>query len=328
MKHMTIRQYFLSVISLAFMVSCNQEDAFQPGPALTNNGISVYFAGDYETQNLYEDQPLNDSVEIAVIRTGSSDALDVPIEFSGDPVIIVPGSIHFNADQDTSYLTVRFPNVELSKKASFTLRIPSDYSDPYSIKEGATWMSSSVLWSEWAVLADTVLIISSYEKHPRQGCKLEYFVGDNRFRFTDFLGSGNSLVFKLGSDINFNNLRKNSGKMIPYSRYYAENSNVWDWANDGNWTPWTPVGGTIEISYPSFGWGHVYYESYGGYDNIDFSVSKPDTIKLGGKQYIYDSKYYDKNIQMMYMYSTTKANSYWDYLYFLIGYLIDPEDND
>lgn len=326
MKHIMTRHALLYVAVMAFVLSCSDKDSFQPGPAANGNGYDVYFSNSNETRFLYEESPVKDSIVIEIVRTGCSSALDIPILFEGDPEIIVPGSVHFDAQQDTASLVMRCPDIKMSAAANYKLTIPSDYSNPYTIKDGSTWISGTVLWSSWEVLADTVLIISSYDKHPRQGCKLEYFVGDNRFRFTDFLGSGNPLVFKLGSDVNFKDLRKNSGKMIPYARYYYENSNVWDWANDGDWTPWTPVGGTIEIAYPSFGWGHVYYESYGGYDNIDFNVSKPDTIKLAGNKYIYDAEYYDKSVQMLYVYSTTKANGYWEYLYFLIGYLIDPED--
>jgi len=318
-----MKKIILLAISALAIISCSEEDTFTPGPEAKNNGQSVFFAGDYETITLFDERPVNDSVEIAVVRTNPTLPLDVPIIFEGDTAIKASPSVHFDAMQDTAYYVLKCPNIEITKRADFKLRISDEYADIYGKKDGITSISSSVLWSEWKTLADTVLIISSYDKHPRQGCKLEYFVGDNRFRFTDFLGSGNPLVFKLGSDIDTKNIRNNSGSMIPYSNYYAETTQVWDWSNDGEWTPWTPVGGTIEIYYPSFGYGHVYYESYGGYDNIDFRVTTPDTLTLKGSKYVYDKNYYDNNIQMVYMHSTDNSSSYWEYLYFIIGYKVE-----
>jgi len=318
-----MKKIILLTISVLALMSCSEKDTFSPGPEAKNNGQCVFFAGDYETITLFDERPLEDTVQFAVVRTNPTSALDVPIILEGDTAVKVAPYVHFDASQDTAYCVLTCPNIERTKRVDFSLRIPDEYADIYGKKGGMTCISSSVLWSEWKTLADTVLIISGYDKHPRQGCKLEYFVGDNRFRFTDFLGSGNPLVFKLGSDIDTKDIRNNSGSMIPYSNYYAETTQLWYWANDGKYTPWTPVGGTIEISYPEFGFGHVYYESYGGYDNIDFRVTTPDTITLNGNDYVYDKNYYDKSIQMVYMYSTDKSSNYWEYLYFIIGYKVD-----
>lgn len=307
------------------LYACHDKDNYEPGPVPTNTKGSVYFAGDYEAENIYGDQPtIKDTLWIAVVRDSSNikDAMDVPIKAETDGKVNVPDHASFEAGKDSAWIALTFPNVEFTKESKFTLTIPDEYANPYKEKDGTTTLQSSILWSAWQDVADTVLITSSYYVFPDQGCKLQNLNGKNRFRFSNFMGSGNPLEFSINTEKGFNSkdLTDNAGNLSPLKNYYSE-SYGWDWANDGNYTHWTPTGGSFEISYMAF-----YPSIYGNYDWIDLSIKNKTTYKLDGKKYYYDYDAYCKSVELVYIYDAASKKSTWDYIYFMILYRI-TDDN-
>jgi len=320
------------IIGLMTVAACSEEDNFVPGPLATNTKGSAWFVGDYKTSYYYYERPEEeDSIYIYVQRADTVGDLDLPIVSQGDPEVVIPSSVHFADGDSMTYLAIASPELRLSVPAAFSLQIPAEYADPYAEKDGITNLTSSILWSSWTPVADTVLMISSYGLFPRQGGMLENFLGDNVFRITNFLGSGNPLIFSLSNKVNTDDLTRNSGSITPLENAYYGNSysdKIWDWSNDGEWAPFTPAGGSFEISYVEFGWGHYYYPST-PYDNFDFSVTEADTIKLKNGsdtiKYVYDKNYYSKSLQMVYLYGTDSRNSAWDYIYFMVCYRKDEK---
>jgi len=328
-----MKKIFPFILCLATLVACSDDDNFAPGPLATNTKGSAWFTSDYERSYYYYDRPVEgDSIYIYVQRADAVGALDLPIISQGASEVIIPSSVHFADGDSMTYLAIASPDLQLSVPAKFSLQIPAEYSDPYAEKEGITSLNSSILWSSWTPVADTVLMISSYNLFPRQGGVLENFLGDNVFRITNFMGSGNPLVFSLNSKLNTDDLSLNSGSMTPLKNAYYGSSysdKIWDWSNDGEWTSFTPAGGKFQISYVEFGWGYYYYPTGDPYDNFDFSVTDPDTIKLiNGSdtiKYVYDENYWKKNVQMVYIYGTERKNNTWDYLDFMICYKIEEQ---
>lgn len=297
---------------------CQNNDDFTAGPQASNTKGNVYFGSDYESLNIYGDQPtVEDTLWITVVRDSNdcANALNVPIERIADDKVIIPEQAEFDAGEDTTWLAITFPNVEFTKESKFTLSIPAEFADPYKEKNGSTTISSGVLWSEWQNVADTVLIVSSYNLFPNQGGKLQNLSGKNRFRITNFLGSGNPFEFSINTATGFNskNLTDNAGSINPLKNYYSD-TNCWYWTNDGNYTGWTPAGSDYGISYVSF------YTSY-GYDWIDFSVKNKTSIKLGEKYYYYDLDAYYNSVELVYFYTGSNTGSSWDYIYFMICYI-------
>jgi len=328
---MKLTKYILFAMTAILMVSCcDNDDSFSPGPAsgLTKN--SVFFSKDFKNVYYFYEKPADgDSIYIFVERADTAEALDKPLTLplisNADTTLHIPDSIHFYAGESTTYIGIAAPALEQSKREDFTLSIPTEYADIYGDKEGSTTMSSSILWSEWVPVCDTVIIQSSYGLFPSQGCKLENFKGDNAFRFTNFLGSGNTFIFSLSNKADLEDLSNNSGSVTPLERaYYGSSlsSAIYDWSNDGDWAPWTPKGGTFEISYPEFGWGHYYYPTANPFDNLDFGIHNPVSIKFNGEPYVYDQDYYPNNVQMVYFYATDTKKSSWDYLYFMFCYKV------
>lgn len=326
---MKISQYIFIAIAMLSVAACSDtKDNFTAGPESVNTKGSAWFKSDYQTTYYYYERPKsNDSIYVYVCRKDCKEALDLPIESTADTTLHIPTSVHFNAGDSVTYLPIASPYIKQTKRENFTLSVPKEYADIYAIRDGVSSISSSILWSEWTPVCDTVLIVSSYKLFPRQGCNLENFQGDKAFRLTNFLGSGNSLIFTLSNKVDTKDLTNNYGSIVPLERYYYGSStsgDVWDWANDGDWTAWTPQGGTFEIRYPEFGWGHYYYPTADPYDNLDFRrPTECDTITLNGQKYIYDKNYYLNSSEMIYLYANPSTRSAWDWLYFMFCYKID-----
>jgi len=319
---MSKKLYILMTAIALTLCCCQNNDDFTAGPQASNTKGNVYFGSDYESLNIYGDQPtLEDTLWITVVRDSNdcANALNVPIERIADDKVIIPEQAEFDAGEDTTWLAITFPNVEFTKESKFTLTIPAEFADPYKEKNGSTTISSGVLWSEWTDVADTVLIVSSYNLFPNQGGKLQNLSGKNRFRITNFLGSGNPFEFSINTATGFNskNLTDNAGSINPLKNFYSDTS-CWYWTNDGDYSPWTPNGSSFEISYVSF------YTSY-GYDWLDLSVKNKTSFKISGKKYYYDYDAFCNSCELVYFWNTDTSKSSWDYIYFMVLYEDESE---
>jgi len=311
---------FLIFVSLMFgMVACDDDSSFAPGHEPGNEAAHAYFASGYEAVYLYGEMPLEDTISLAVVRQGSLDELTLPIVVDrADTALHIPESVTFEAGQDTAWLNIASPYVEFTRSYDFSLRIPDAYADPYTVKEGTTCLESAVLWSEWTVLADTVLFYSSF---PTQGCKIENLRGRNRFRFTNFLNSGHPLEFSVKCDGDFDSrdLTNNVGEINPLNNYYY-GSSLWYYTNGGDYDPWCLTGtdSSQEISYIGF-WPGRYYT----YVDFRLNPKTAKTLKLNGKQYL---NCYDNNYSMLCSY-IKQTNGFEGYVYFYlsIGYLVEEE---
>lgn len=341
MSYKLLVKYTLALCCIAALASCSDDDSFTPGDKPVCGDVTAYFSSDYKAQYVYDHKPVRDSDSIAVIRSTKSGALSIPIIKSGDDAVIVSSSADFTDGKDTTYIYITAPQAEFLKESDFTLNIPAEYSNPYKSKDGTTILQSSILYSTWDVVVDTVLFYSGNGEFPTQGCKLENLRGQNRFRFTNFLNSGNPLEFSIKCDGEFDatDMKKNVGEFIPLSNYSYASNGWWYFTNpgaDGSWYNYiTPAGKTDKgesantIEFISFWPGR-------SYSNVDLRLEDvPDTTTI---------TYKSKGIKKYYLcdysratnahygtlcswvdYKDENISSNYVYFYLSFGYLLREE---
>lgn len=289
----------------AFAACSSNDDNFTPGDPAPSTSIGAYIASDYEAQTVYEDQPLNDTLWFSVVRTNTTSAVEIPIQVDeADTAIHVPTVAQFAVGQDTAKVPVTFPYVKLSKDYPIAIHIDESYCNPYAKVNGGSSASCSILWSDWDVVCDSVLVRGSYVVTQSQGCKLLNFRGQNRFRLTNFLNSGIPFEFSINGVFDSSDPSKSHGKINPLTHFYDYGSS-WIWGKS-NWEEWTPVGMSKPVN-------SVYFWPSYNYDiDLDFRVETPSTYKMGGKTYTYDYNKYGMTLNTI--------GGSWEYLYFFFYY--------
>lgn len=295
---------------MATLASCNNnDDNFEPGsPAGTK--ASVYFINNYDAQNIIGDEPtIQDTLWFELGRTDSTEALDVPLVVeSKAECISVPETVHFDAGDTTAWLGLTYVGIKFGEEAKFTVRIADDYANPYTEKEGSTRLMSSILRSQWNTVCDSLVFSPASYAWPDQGCRVENLQGQKRFRFTNFLGSGQSLEFSLNGEFDKVDLTNNKGEINPLSNYY-DMGTYWYFTNGGNYDPWSPKGSKKTIEYMYFWVGE-------SYTMLDLGIDKDvaSTVTLDGETYYYGLNQDHYGIMTAWI-VYTDGTSGWEYIY-------------
>lgn len=306
------------------MASCSNDAAYTPGAEGADDTRIVYFEDIESTISITDEN--QDSILLNVYRKNTDQEWTLPLISSDcDVALEMPTSVHFDKGEDSTAVIIRFPGLEAKHLASFTLMVDSANSNPYN-NDGTCILQSGIIRSAWEVLVDSVMFSSSSGLYPEQGTKVEYLPGaGNRFRFKDFLGSGNPLEFSLimdeGVTFDSENLRNNHGRLNPLKNYYQSSSSTyggyWTWSNDGDYSPWLPKNGYGQISQMDF--YNEYYGTSGDY--VDFRCNSTDEYTRGGKTFVMDFDHVGVELTYTYMVDAFKSN--WDYIYIYCYYLKD-----
>ncbi|GEM_PF-4133918 len=305
----------LAVAILMLMVSCDDKVTFTPGPESSVKGTGVFFYS-YDAQNIVDIE--SDSVDIWVMRTDSTASQDVPviIEETTNKLHFAE-KVHFEKGDTAAILWLTYDNMLEGEEHTFKLRIPDEYANPYAEKEGSTRMQSSIFRAKWENVCDTLIFGPADNAYPDQGCNLQRLPGRNRFRFTNFLGSGQPLEFSLKTGYDKDNIYQSKGQIVPLTNVY-EDGDYWYFTNGGNYDSWTPVGGTKEIDYVMF----YNYETYCFLD-LNYSQTTAEELKYNGLTFLSDYSAHYCMLTAWVVY--TDGTSGWQYIYLYLGYKPDNE---
>jgi len=304
--------------TLMLVASCSEENTYSPGPASEVQGSGVFFYS-YDAQNMVDSE--SDSLEIWVMRTDSTTSLDVPIIIEQTAQCLhIEETVHFDKGDTATVLWLSYDNVQEGEEYPFKLRIPDDFANPYAEKEGSTRMISSVFRAKWENVCDTLMFGPQDGAYPDQGCDLQYLPGRNRFRFTDFLGSGQPLEFSLKTGYDKDNIYKSKGQIVPLTNYY-ESGDYWYFTNGGEYDPWTPNGSEKTIDYMMF----YNYEDYCFLD-LNYDPSTAEELKYGGESFLSDYYYHYSMITAWVNY--IGGSSGWQYIYLYLGYKKENQPNN
>ena len=299
-----------SLAILLMMASCDEKATFSPGPEASVNGTGVFFYS-YDAQNIVDAE--SDSLDIWLMRTDNSTSLDVPviIEKTTDNLHFAE-NVHFEKGDTAAVLWLTYDNVLEGDEHTFSLRIPDEYANPYAEKEGSTRMESSIFRAKWENVCDTLIFGPADRAYPDQGCYLQRLPGRNRFRFTDFLGSGQPLEFSLKTGYDKDNVYLSKGQVVPLTNVY-EDGDYWYFTNGGDYDPWTPAGSDKLISYSMF----YNYDTYCFLD-LNYDPSTAEELTFGGQNYLCDYSAHYCMLTSWMVYAEGTAG--WQYIYLYLGY--------
>lgn len=119
-----IYSILLTIAAAAFMVvSCQEEQAYEPGPQDMEGCYGVYFPAQEATGAHTYDPTMPTVQEFTVARKVSDDAIDVPYEINDPKGIFKCGPIHFDAGQTETTFEVEFPDAEMGVEYPLTIVI-------------------------------------------------------------------------------------------------------------------------------------------------------------------------------------------------------------
>jgi len=138
---------FLVIFSSFVFYSCTKDDIAEVGTQPSDFGVRFALSN----PSVIEADPVTGLFTLTVLRNGAGDALDVPVSAVSDEdnMFSVPASIHFDAGQDTTYLTVSMPtSAPLGEQYKLSIKIDDAYSNPYLL-DGSSVYSVSASLSIW-----------------------------------------------------------------------------------------------------------------------------------------------------------------------------------
>ncbi|MCQ2186989.1 MAG: hypothetical protein MJY73_01430 [Bacteroidales bacterium] len=161
-----IYSILLTLAAAAFMaVSCQPEQAYEPGPKDVDGCYGVYFPSQPATGSHTFDPTMPTVQEFLVARTNSDDSIDVPYEVVDPKGIYECGPIHFDAGQKETTFEVKFDKAEMGVQYPLTISITDNqYASFYGDKQIAFDFSAfRVEWKYFATPSGEPAVINYTE---------------------------------------------------------------------------------------------------------------------------------------------------------------------
>lgn len=286
---------------LAFCACSNEDDSYEVGPQTPDNCITAYFSNSNETAVVMssDDFAADPTITLTVSREKADEAVTVPViaEY-GDAAFQIPSSVSFAAGESTANLTISFPTLQPYVEAKYSIRLGDDYVNHYAQVDGSDRFVGSVLVSRWDVVTEeaTCYPNNCFTTY-RPVSAIYHLAGQNRFKMTNFFGTGLDINFKIDAS-NFDPDDSTSwvGEFVPLDHYKYDNidGKVWWVMNDENdYAGFDLDDGT-----------HIYYMNF-YCDDSSYSWFRMSKLTSSGNYYL---------TLCAFMY-TSEDDGEWNYLY-------------
>lgn len=238
-----------------FLAACDDKNdsGFVPSEPTPAGCMQVFFNKSNPTEFVLQPGETK-PITIEVSRKDTAETAEVPIVCKyADSALEIPKTVKFEKGDSVAAITIGYSNLEMSKTYAFSLAVAEGYADHYSIQDGATVYSGSVMQTVWEVAKEDVKIYYPYGgSYLTWTTNMERLKGTGRYRIKDFLGSGLDFVFtadKYSTEAGYMQIEPytnfSDDVTDSYSAYY-----LYDTAND-QWPSWDMAEG-VHISYLSF----------------------------------------------------------------------------
>lgn len=255
----------IATIAPAIMVSlasCSDDYDYQPGTAIADDCPAVYFSNDNESLIEVKSDDATKTVSLKMCRVNTNGSVNVPIIVeSKTDNITVPESVTFADGESTANLDVTYSEFTIGTK--FSVRIADEYVNPYLKVNGSSTFTTSL--TQVNKVCDVKYDISSRFAGVT-GSTIYNYSGENRFIWTDFLGSGKDLKFRVdtsisGATFDMNYITKLSGDIVPLNYYYKDDYGFHfvETGSTEDYVTWTPEGASDVVT------SLYFYDVYGGY---------------------------------------------------------------
>lgn len=282
----------------ATMAACSDDDKWSPGEQRPATSMGVYFAENATDAFSTAD---SEDFEIEVCRLDTAEAAKVKVTLvSADTTsITVADSVEFEKGSATGKLKCHAAGLPQSSADpsdstktvnhfyKFTLAIDSAQRDPYAAgtSELTFTVTNGKLWN--TLVEGAHFYWQSITPLPSYDSDIEQYLGQNRFRIKNFLGSGQDWEFRIQSadeSLYYGDYTNLSGDVstwkgsvdFEYDEYHTYNY-------DGSWLYFMP-----DMANSVYGWkvpgselGYGSFSCYVGYSYIDFSEKYFQTWAYG-----------------------------------------------
>lgn len=288
MRHYISKIFILTLLPL-FFAACSDDPNldYEAGEPTPDGCMTVFFDANNPSEFILEPGETA-SVSVSLSRLDSTRAAEVPLVCrSADASLTVPATAVFAEGEAHTTVSVTFGTLESRRKYAFQIAVDDAYADHYAATPGSPSYEAYIMEAAWDIAVDNVKMVwTTAGVDHTFNTRLERLGDLDRYRFTDFLGSGLDMVFTASKKSNY---ADGYYKIEPYTHYL-------DWS-DGtvdtfefyderieNYATWTVNGVTVtymcmmrsyagtDYSYISFnnhyGMFGTYYAEYadGQYD--------------------------------------------------------------
>ncbi len=221
MKKFSFLRYTAGMLGvcLAFtLASCSSDDDnYTPGEPTAAGAVGAYF--DSKNASTFVLSPEDETIELTLSRSNTQSAVTVPIIATGEgaKALQVPESVSFAAGEASQTLSIGVKGLEVKKQYALNLAIDESQADHYTMHDGTSSLSCTVVLTQWTMIQGSVqFYFSGTDAIEPIYSDLWQLEGMNSFYLTNFLGSGANLYFTLsGSDIDFNDPATLKGEVVP-----------------------------------------------------------------------------------------------------------------
>jgi hypothetical protein len=282
---------YLALAALGLsLASCGDDYEYQAAEKPADDCMAVYFTTNNESLTLLTSDEFNadPSINVEVARVKTDKAASVPVIVKDDDgVFEIPSTVEFAAGDTTAYLKISFPNLPSAQTCTFSIAIADEYVNPYLQLDGSDQFIASVLVAKWvpAIQGITNKILDSDSNYTQSDTEsdLYWLEGLNRFRMTNFLGSGVDLTFELSNaSFDANDTSTWVGLIIPLDHYYMRTTSWYLLDDEGNYASWT----TDDI-YPGIKRFLIYYGGGYGYFYFNGPSASGDEYSAWLRTYVY-----------------------------------------
>ena len=193
----SIYKFAIAVLTLPIMlVSCSDNDDYEPGPAPAEDCMSVYFPiqASYNYEFLADEDCI---VPVKVKRAESAEAATIPLTVTANEdsqgAFVIPSQVEFAAGEKEAVFNVDCSNLPLRAKCSFTVKIPEEYVNPYSEGTADITVYASIIGA-WELWAENVPF-EFQDKYNTVYSDIYAMRGTGKFKMENFIGSGVDLPF-------------------------------------------------------------------------------------------------------------------------------------
>nr|WP_290393258.1 hypothetical protein [uncultured Muribaculum sp.] len=301
----SIYKFAIAVLTLPIMlVSCSDNDDYEPGPAPAEDCMSVYFPiqASYNYEFLADEDCI---VPVKVKRAESAEAATIPLTVTANEdsqgAFVIPSQVEFAAGEKEAVFNVDCSNLPLRAKCSFTVKIPEEYVNPYSEGTADITVYASIIGA-WELWAENVPF-EFQDKYNTVYSDIYAMRGTGKFKIENFIGSGVDLPFVVNDPAKDYAIITPTANYDDYSNYVEQDDfNCWYFYDSENdyWPSWSPDG----VTFPGISYALVY-----GYDD----------------SYAYTYMRLSKNEGRFYFSMTYDDGTFgWNYVDFSYEPLVDP----
>ncbi len=304
MKKITHILYtFVAIASVMALAACSSDDNYEWASKVPADNPGAYFAASNTASSLLtpDEYASNPDVKLTVKRTNANGRLAVPIIVDkADSVFAIPDSAVFEDGKAETTITVKSSGVKTQTTYRFTIHLAEAMTNPYAETDGSPVFNYEVLVARWVKIVDAAQFVWYKSEFASSKSDIYWLEGQNRFRISNWLGSGIDLQFCIvaqdkedSSSYSLDNFNANDrstwhGSFQPYNHYLMDpyGGSYWYLMNDSeteDYASWYPDGeDKLGINYVNF-----YYDiTSETYASIDLRGSS-STYSLYLVPYVY-----------------------------------------